>query len=101
MFVKRLVIIILVVMALALPQVAQAHGRFGPGGICIAGILGFLLGGAVASHPPVVPPPYPYYVPPSQCLREIPEHWETRWDSYYNAYVREFVHRHYIRIPCQ
>ena len=97
---KRLVIIVLVVAALALPQVAQARdGRFGPGGICIAGILGFLLGGAVASHPPAVPPPY--YVPPSQCFREVPEHWETRWDPGLNAYVRELIPRHFVRIPCR
>ncbi len=96
---KRLVIIVLVVVVLTLPQVAQAHGRFGPGGICIAGILGFLLGGAAASHPLAVPPPY--YAPPSQCFREVPEHWETHWDPYRNAYVREWVPRHFVRIPCQ
>ena len=95
---KRLVIIVLVVVALALPQMAQAHGRLG--GVCIAGILGFLLGGVAASHPSA-PPPYPYYVPPSQCLREIPERWETRWDPTHNAYVRELIPRHFIRIPCR
>lgn len=97
---KRLVIIVLVVAALALPQVAQAHGRFGPGGICIAGILGFLLGGSVASHPTAVVPFPPH--PPTQCFKEVPEHWgEPRWDPSSNAYVRELVPQHYIRIPCR
>ena len=90
---KRLIIIVLIVAAFMLPGCRHA------GPYLVGGILGFLIG-AAASHPP---PSYyaPPYAHPSQCFREVPEHWEMRWDPYRNAYAREWIPRHYVRIPCQ
>ena len=95
---KRLVIIVLVVAALALPQMAQARGGHGGGsfipGLCLGGVLGFLLSAPLADRP-LVAPSYS----PGQCWKEVPERWEMRWDPFYNTYVRELVPRHYI--PCR
>ena len=94
---KKIIIVFLVVMALALPQMAQARGGGGGSfvpGLCIGGVLGFLLSASATDRPLVAP-----FYPPGQCWKEVPEKWEMRWDPFYNTYVREFVPRHYI--PCR
>ena len=93
----RLMIIILVVAALALPPMAQARGGGGGSfvpGLCIGGVLGLLLSAPVAARP-LAAPSYP----PGQCWKEVPEQWETRWDPFYNTYVRELIPRHFV--PCR
>lgn len=96
------VVVVVLVLALALPQMAQAHGRF-PLAPCLAGgIIGLLLGGAAASHPPYPPAVAPPPPQPTQCFERILEHWgEPRWDPSQNTYVREKIPEHYVKIPCR
>ncbi len=99
---KKMFVVVLVVVMLALPQMAQARG-IGPG--CLSGTFlgGLLLGGAAMSRPvpvvvtPAVAPP-PHGQP--QCFERVSGHWETHWDA--NPPYRKFIPEpeHLVPVLC-
>ena len=61
-------------------------------GICLGGALGAALGCTAASRP-VAPPP--------MCYREVPGHWEDRWNPYSGYYERTWIPPHTESYPCR
>lgn len=82
-----------------LTDLAYARGRgWGPS-ICIGGFFGALFGwmlGSQTPRPVVVAQPPP---PPPMCQREVPGHWEQRWNPQ-GFYERMWVPSHFERFPC-
>lgn len=98
-------VVAVVVVMLALPQVAQAHWHGGPCILGLAGLFALLFGWAV-THPQ--PPPRPVVIvqPPSaptvQCFKMVNGHWEPR-KSEDGKYHEEFVPEpeHKVPVSCQ
>jgi len=82
-----------------LTSLAYAHGGgWGPS-ICIGGFFGALFGWILGTQTPrpvvvVQPPP-----PPPMCQREVPGHWERRWNPQ-GFYERMWVPRYVESFPC-
>ena len=82
-----------------LTNMAYAHGwGWGPS-ICIGGFFGALFGWILGTQTPrpvvvVQPPP-----PPPMCQREVPGHWEQRWNPQ-GFYERMWVPRYVESFPC-
>ncbi|MDH4266450.1 MAG: hypothetical protein OEW45_12480, partial [Deltaproteobacteria bacterium] len=72
----------------------RGDGDFLPG-FCLGGALGGALGCMAASRP-MEPPPPP---PPPMCYREVPGHWEERWNPNSGYYERVWIPPHTERYP--
>ena len=101
---KNLIILFTILFMLMasppLTNLAYARGwGWGPS-ICIGGFFGALLGwilGTQTPRPVVVAQPPP---PPPICQREIPGHWEQRWNLQ-GFYERMWVPLHVESFPCR
>lgn len=93
----KAILLIFLSAALLLTPV-MAHARHGGGwngfgaGLCIGLPLGCLL----ASPAVAAPPP-----PPATCYRNVPEHWETRWDPVGQRYYSVYHPAEVIPYPCR
>ncbi len=93
---KLILMIALSGAVLLTPVMADARGGgwhgFGAG-LCIGLPLGCLLARPAVAAPP--PPP-----PPPTCYRQVPEHWETRWDPHAQRYYSVYHPPSVVPYPC-
>ena len=95
---KWILLVILNTVLIWGPAIANARHGGGRGdedflsGICLGGALGAALGCMAASRP-VAPPP--------MCYREVPGHWEDRWNPYSGYYERTWIPPHTESYPCR
>jgi hypothetical protein len=94
---KALLLIVLSAAVVLTPVIVDArHGNGWEGvgaGLCIGLPLGCLL-----AQPAAAPPPPP---PPATCYRNIPEHWETRWDPVGQRYYSIYHPPQVVSYPCR
>jgi len=90
---KWILLVILCTALIWVPIIANARhdGDFSRG-LCLGGALGVALGCMAASRP-VEPPP--------TCYREVPGHWEDRWNPYSGYYERVWIPPYTERYPCR
>ena len=99
---KWILLVILSTVLIWVPAIANARrgGARGDGdflpAFCLGGALGGALGCMAASRPVAPPPP-----PPPMCYREVPGHWEDRWNPYLGYYERMWIPPHTESYPCR
>jgi len=98
---KWVLLVILCTVLIWVPAIANARreGGFLPG-FCLGGALGGALGCMAASRPVAPSPPLPP-PPPPMCYREVPGHWEGRWNPYSGYYERMWIPLHTESYPCR
>ena len=99
---KWILLVVLCTSLIWAPVIANArhgHDDVLPA-LCLGGAIGAALGCMAASRPVAIPPPPPPPPPPT-CYREIPGHWEDRWDPHFGHYDRIWIPPHTESYPCR